>query len=306
MVVPNFTTIPEAPPPFLERDTSKFVFIGRIAPGKDCESAIRAFASVSAQLPGTSLVLYGTGDDEDRLKALAGELGLNDSVIFAGFTLDASRFYDTALASLHPSIHEGFSLSLLESMARGCPPIVYAYRYGQADLVTDGVNGLVVPLRDVDALTHAMLRLAGSPETARAMSEAAWNAARKYSRQDHLASWARVFEEIRRLKPYRNHLDAMTLESHTVTPAPPPSKQVTVQARVTLNGEAPPSSRGSEQFTLRQYNERGSRFVVHALTIKSADLLTYTLVGTAPSADRLSLCLEWNNAAFEIPLEPPS
>lgn len=57
---------------------------------------------------------------------------------------------------------EGFGLVLLESMAEGCIPFAYDVPYGPADIITDGVNGFLVPAGDVEALAariHEFLAL---------------------------------------------------------------------------------------------------------------------------------------------------
>jgi alpha-maltose-1-phosphate synthase len=71
-----------------------------------------------------------------------------------------------------PSIEEGLALVQAEAMACGCP-VIGSTNTGGDDLYTDGVEGFIVPIRDAQAITDRMQRLADEPELQRTMREAA-------------------------------------------------------------------------------------------------------------------------------------
>src|SRR5581483_5905174 len=108
------------------------VFAGRLALQKSLDVALRALAEVE----GVSLVLAGDGPELDGLQALAKELGLDDRVRFLG-----------------PQPRE----AVFEGLAAGTPVIATDVG-GVAEVVTDGVNGLLVPMQDVPALAAAIRR----------------------------------------------------------------------------------------------------------------------------------------------------
>jgi glycosyltransferase involved in cell wall biosynthesis len=81
-----------------------------------------------------------------------------------------------------PSIEDGFGLVLSQALACGCP-ILASTNTGGDDLITDGVEGFIVPIRDVPALADRMERLAGDPGLQHRMSEAA------LARVQHLGGW---------------------------------------------------------------------------------------------------------------------
>jgi starch synthase len=81
-----------------------------------------------------------------------------------------------------PSIEEGLALVQGQALACGCP-ILATPNTGSEDLFSDGVEGFIVPIRDVDALTERMQRLAGDPVLQRRMSAAA------LARVKHLGGW---------------------------------------------------------------------------------------------------------------------
>jgi glycosyltransferase involved in cell wall biosynthesis len=87
-----------------------------------------------------------------------------------------------------PSIEEGFGLVVPEAMACGCPVICSA-NVGGADMVTDGVDGFIVPIRDPAALTDRMMRLADDPGLAQSMRAAA------LSRVQRIGGWTQYGDQ---------------------------------------------------------------------------------------------------------------
>jgi len=113
------------------------------------------------------------------------------------------RLYDDHGIMLFPSLFEGFGKVPLESMARGLCLIASPVG-GVPDLVSDGVDGVIVAPGDADALQRAALRLLDDTGFARAVSEAARRRALEFT-------WARVaresaafYERLGRLPPREN------------------------------------------------------------------------------------------------------
>ena len=71
------------------------------------------------------------------------------------------------------SSFEGYPLSTLESMSRGCPVVSYDIKYGPREQISDGVEGFLVPAGDVELLAQRVIELLRSPELVRRMSAAA-------------------------------------------------------------------------------------------------------------------------------------
>lgn len=148
----------------------KIVQAARLVAKKGLASSLRAFARFAKQHPLSTFTIAGEGPMEGELRRLTEELGLNDSVRYAGFLQqDALQqlFRETHIF-LHPSETaggdvEGVPNALLEAMAGGLP--VVATRHGGIpEVVQDGGTGLLCGERDVEGLAAALLRLAGSPE----------------------------------------------------------------------------------------------------------------------------------------------
>jgi glycosyltransferase involved in cell wall biosynthesis len=126
---------------------------------------LEAAAVVAARLPDVYFVIAGDGAERKKLEEYAVDLGIGRRVLFAGFRTDVPDLLSQAALSVLPSLSEGLSNSLLESMAAGVP-VVATRVGGNPEVVDDGVTGLLAPPRDSIALAHAMLDLLDNPDLA--------------------------------------------------------------------------------------------------------------------------------------------
>ncbi len=117
-------------------------------------------------------LIIGGGRREAELRQLAAELGLGPRVNFLGQRRDIPDLLAALDILVLPSYGEGVSLALLEGMAAGLPVIATAVG-GLPEVVTDGVNGLLIPPRDPEALARALARLLADPDFARRLGEQA-------------------------------------------------------------------------------------------------------------------------------------
>ncbi len=127
---------------------------------KGADELMRAIAQLGDACAGWNLVLVGGGDDLPRLKQIATTLNISGRVHFLENLSreEIAACYAGADLFALPSTGEGFGLVYLEAMAFGKATIGAACG-GTTDLVEDGVNGLLVPPRDTDALAKALKKL---------------------------------------------------------------------------------------------------------------------------------------------------
>ena len=150
--------------------------VSRLSPSKGIEDFLRAAAVVTATRPETRFLIVGQPAPfelayRDTLAALAARLGLEGRVVFTGLRLDVAEILSQVAVSVLPSLSEGLSNVLLESMAAGVP--VIATRVGgNTEAVEHGVTGLIVPPSDPEAIAHAMDRLLGDLALARQFGQA--------------------------------------------------------------------------------------------------------------------------------------
>lgn len=145
--------------------------VGRLHRSKDQAGLIRAFRLLSASLPDAALVLVGDGAMRGELERLARSEGVADRVRFLGDRGDVDRLLCGFELFALPSLTEGYSVALLEACAAALP-IVATDVGGNAEIVRQGVNGLLVASADANALSAAMLGLLHDRERAEAMGSA--------------------------------------------------------------------------------------------------------------------------------------
>ena len=102
----------------------------------------------------------------DRLRAMAGELGIADRTTFTGFRADVPQLMRAADVLVHASIEpEPFGTAVLEGMACG-RPYVAMNEGGPAEMITSGVHGLLVGPNAPEAMAEALVTLLTRPEVA--------------------------------------------------------------------------------------------------------------------------------------------
>ena len=151
-------------------DPVTFITVGRLAAVKNYPMLLRAFAGLLHRYQRCRLHIVGDGPERAPLERLARELGVSAAVQFAGFQNDVPRRLAQADAFVLSSHYEGISIAVLEAM-RAALPVLGTRVGGMGEAVLDGESGILVPDDDVEGLTQAMCRLAGSAEERRRMGE---------------------------------------------------------------------------------------------------------------------------------------
>ena len=159
----------------LDASTRVIGTVGRLNWAKDHVGLIRAFAEVRAAGSDAALVIVGDGALRAELDALVAAQGLGGRVFLLGDRGDVARLLRGFHAFVLSSLTEGYSIALLEACASALP-IVATTVGGNAEIVRNGVNGLLVPPSDRDALSTALIRLVGDAGMATRLGEAgrAW------------------------------------------------------------------------------------------------------------------------------------
>lgn len=149
-----------------------FGIAARLVEAKGHTYLFEAAAGLVGALPRLKILVLGQGALEEQLKEQVNRLGLESRVHFAGFRNDMEQCVHAFDAGVLPSIDcDTSSFSLKEQMAAGIPVITSDFG-GLPEIVTDNVEGLVVPNGTVKQLADAMEKLALSRETRERMGRA--------------------------------------------------------------------------------------------------------------------------------------
>lgn len=173
--IPNAVTPPAvraAPFTRPEGQPVKIVAAGRLHAKKGFDVLIRAVGKLRAWELDVTCEIAGEGDERDALEALIKALDLAPCVRLTGWTDDVAGFLATGDLFAFPSHQEGFPLTLLEAMAVGLP-VVASEIDGPVEILTDGVNGRLVPDDDPDRLAEALGELVSDHDTALRLGAAA-------------------------------------------------------------------------------------------------------------------------------------
>jgi len=151
-----------------------FIFIGRLVRDKGINELVLAFTELNREIPDTRLILVG--EQEPELDPLSPETLENisgcASIEAVGRQNDVRPWLAASDALAFPSYREGFPNVVIEAGAMGLPSIVTDIN-GSREIVSHGVNGVIIPTRDRDALLTAMRNMIGQREDTAKMATAA-------------------------------------------------------------------------------------------------------------------------------------
>jgi glycosyltransferase involved in cell wall biosynthesis len=149
-VIPNPVAIP--PPLKQPHDGLMLVAVGRLTEQKGFDLLVHAFATLAGEVPEWRLTIFGDGPERPALERLVADRGLSDRINLPGTSANHGDWIGLADAFVLPSRYEGFPNVLVEAMMAGLPVVAFDCDFGPAEIVTNDVNGLLIPAGDVEAL----------------------------------------------------------------------------------------------------------------------------------------------------------
>ncbi len=192
----------QAPSRVLDGGPLRLLCVARLIERKGQHHLIQAVRKLADQGVEVTLDLVGTGDSESANRALVDQLGMSGRVHFVGYVPreQIAAHYAAAHAFVLPSYNEGMSVATLEAMAAGLPTIV-TRTGGTAELVREGVSGLMFDWADVDTLTAHLALLARDRELVRRMGIAARARAQLFSWRTAADAYLEVFGKMAKQSP---------------------------------------------------------------------------------------------------------
>ncbi len=154
----------------IDSNTGIIGIVGRLVPVKGHQCFLRAAKIIKKESPNVKFFIVGDGPERERLKQMAKDLGLKDSVVFTGIVQNIFKFLKIFDILVSCSFWEGMPNAILEAMAMG-KPVVATHVGGTPEIVIDGVNGFLVPPKDARLMASKVLRLLGDRELCNSMGE---------------------------------------------------------------------------------------------------------------------------------------
>lgn len=174
------------------------VTASRLDPQKNLAMLINAFSEFQKSHPDYTLKIYGrahmSGNTEMDLKQLVQSLGLEDKILFMGFSTKLHEEIKNSAIYVCSSDYEGISNSVLEALAMGIPTISTDCPIGgSAELIENGINGVLIPVGDQKALAIAMLKIADDRDFQNKLSLNAFEIRKKYPINKISDMWIELF-----------------------------------------------------------------------------------------------------------------
>lgn len=186
-VIPNFVRTPPA-----ANGAAREPLVVGIGSLKDCKGfdlLIDAFAAVARAHPDWRLAILGEGPRRPELTRRIEELGLRDRASLPGAVRDPDAWLRRAGLFVLSSRYEGFPNVLLEAMANGAPVVAADCPSGPREIIRHGVDGLLVPPEDPEALAGALWRLVEDDAERARLGARAADVADRFSASSVMAAW---------------------------------------------------------------------------------------------------------------------
>ncbi len=194
MVIPNARTF--NPDKVSDLTNKKAIAIGRLGYQKGFERLIEAWAIVAAKHGDWELEIVGNGEDKDKLQRQIDSLNLKDHVKLVTPSKDVEKLYLNSSMLVMSSRYEGLPMVLLEAQAYGLPIVSFKCKCGPTDVVSEGVDGFLVPEGDSLSLADRIIELIENHDLRIKMGIAAKNASERYEEGKIMAVWKELFENL--------------------------------------------------------------------------------------------------------------
>lgn len=146
-------------PPEVNPQKKWLVSMGRLTEQKGFDLLLQAFAKIAPQYPDWQLLILGKGELREQLSQIKDDLDLSGQVVFTGALSNPFAVLKQSKIFVMASRNEGFPMAHGEALASGLPVVCTDCPSGPGEMVRQGIDGLLVPNEDIDALGAAMKSL---------------------------------------------------------------------------------------------------------------------------------------------------
>jgi GalNAc-alpha-(1->4)-GalNAc-alpha-(1->3)-diNAcBac-PP-undecaprenol alpha-1,4-N-acetyl-D-galactosaminyltransferase len=177
-------------------DRPALLAVGRLNQHKGYRLLLRAFAQLKDQHTNWTLTILGEGPLRHELEDLGQQLGISNRVKLLGRVSNPYDFLTQADIFVMASRYEGFPLALCEAMACGLPVIATDCPSGPKEIIRDGVDGLLVPTDDVDALARAINCLIEDEAMRLRLGSCATDVIERFGLEKIMRTWEELLDRV--------------------------------------------------------------------------------------------------------------
>lgn len=200
--LPNIEVIPNAAmhvsDAYSDVMNKRVIAVGRLDYQKGFDRLIQAWELVqhTGKFTDWKLDIYGQGEWQEMLQQMIDKAELQNTVCLNRPTKQIGEEYVKSDMLVMSSNYEGFPMVMIEAMACGLPVVSFDYKCGPKDIIQTGINGLLVPNGDIQALADAMMKVMEDEAYRKILSLNARKVVDTYSEQAVMAQWIRLFTSI--------------------------------------------------------------------------------------------------------------
>lgn len=200
--LPNIEVIPNAAmhvsDAYSDVMNKRVIAVGRLDYQKGFDRLIQAWELVqhTGKFTDWKLDIYGQGEWQKMLQQMIDKAELQNTVCLNRPTKQIGEEYVKSDMLVMSSNYEGFPMVMIEAMACGLPVVSFDYKCGPKDIIQPGINGLLVPNGDIQALAYAMMVMMSDEAYRKMLSQNARKVVDTYSEQAVMSQWIRLFTSI--------------------------------------------------------------------------------------------------------------
>lgn len=200
--LPNIEVIPNAAmhvsDAYSDVMNKRVIAVRRLDYQKGFDRLVQAWQLVrhTGKFTDWKLDIFGQGEWREMLQQMIDKAELQDSVRLNRPTKQIGEEYVKSDMLVMSSNYEGFPMVMIEAMACGLPVVSFDYKCGPKDIIQPGINGLLVPNGDIQALADAMMKVMEDEAYRKMLSLNARKVVDTYSEQAVMSQWIRLFTSI--------------------------------------------------------------------------------------------------------------
>ena len=195
MVIPNAISGIPAETALLEN--KKVIAVGRYAYQKGFERLVDAWYLLASRFPDWKLDIIGDGEERPLLEQRIHFYGLDRQVTLTRPTKEIDKAYMEASILASSSRYEGLPMVLLEAQAFGLPTVAFQCKCGPKDIVSDGINGYLVPEGDIAGMAQRLEILMKDEALRKRMGLKAKESALRFNEEVIMKKWMYTFQTLK-------------------------------------------------------------------------------------------------------------